>query len=293
MKIIVVTTETGPIFVNADHILRLTPVDCGLELDMVDSQVFEIKETLEAITRQIDQITEADRSALVKAIAPLEALPPQPKPVAEGDAISREAISNLVSAWLLLAPFIPFSEDGAVPLKGFMEALAALPALPCAQPEAVDMVTAEDVVPGIEWGVRSSHWNKTASLSSNHDIYLEFCDGPDYLITKDQCVDLLNGALRRAETITFPEGHRRNPKPKERTYEKFDEFVAANRTLLSGWADDELINWYKDAPVAHKVATAETFAQLPREVKIVLCANTAALNDCKFAIERERKEGGE
>lgn len=120
---------------------------------------------------------------------------------AEGDAISRSA---------LIADFENHGYCLAIRL------IEKAPSLPVSALDG-DVDRAEDVVPGIEWGVRSSHWNKTASLSSNDGIYLEFCDGPDYLITKDQCVDLLNGALRRGETINWPEGHPRNPKPKEPT----------------------------------------------------------------------------
>lgn len=199
---------------------------------------------------------------------------PQPEPVAVGDAISREAAIETLMKWV--------QWPGQGTLEGLRAMLDAIPSIPCAQPEAgVDVVTVDDVVEGI------SYFGIDFEKSAADELIRAFYDWP-----KQAIADLLNGALRRGETVTWPEGHRRNPTPKKNGYEKFAEFTVMNHAVFSGWADDELISWYEAAPAAHKVASAETFAQLPREVKVILCSNTAALNDCKPTIERERKRGG-
>ena len=136
------------------------------------------------------------------------ALPlPQPEPLAEGDAISRK--------WLLDRTHDTSFIWGRSDARRLVE---EAPAIPCAQPEAgVDCATVEDVVEGIEWmaGIERLHVG-SASKSAGATVW-NSGDRDCLILSLESVADLLNGALRRGGTVTWPEGHRRNPKPKEPT----------------------------------------------------------------------------
>ena len=169
----------------------------------------------------------------------MNTLPPQPEPVADGDAISRSAVIDIAKRF------------GYVTIPEMIKAISDLPSIPCAQPEAADVVTAEDVVEGMEWfdGTSSYKIDKVHPWGS--------VDLDEWVLNIKAVAAMLNVA----ESIGWPEGHRRNPKPKQ-------------PTLL-----EELLQAYEGLHSAMAVATGGMPLTNPLIRKV------------KAAIERERKEG--
>lgn len=168
---------------------------------------------------------------------------PQPEPAVEGDAISRAvAIAELESIEELKTTQFPTYR---ICMKG--DVFRLLRNLPCAQPEAgVDCVTAEDVVEGIVvYGVTVYDIKQSDAV--------QFGRGGPTLPKK--AVAAMIDTLDDRDT-EWPEGHRRNPTPKEPTLlERTESFI-------------------KDYEGDHS----------HRHLHGLLC-------ELKAAIERERKEG--
>jgi hypothetical protein len=173
-----------------------------------------------------------------------------------GDAISRSRAISLVVAGTPDGLRLADVHCNAEAVVRLLQEIPALPIAPCAQPEAVDSVTAEDVVEGIEWFDGKMH----------HDIQQISVSGEVLIGTgtfmrhfsKKAVVAMLNVA----DEITFPEGHPRNPKPKTPKEPTLLEVV---ESILEDLADDDTPVW-------------------------VTLEQERAL---RAAIERERKEAGE
>lgn len=141
----------------------------------------------------------------------IEAAPTATLQPADGDAISREtAIAAIRRDQMCYSLEVNADRQAEQDIR-MLENLPALPSLPVATPaQDVDRVTAEDVVEGIEW----------------------FDGGQKHLLgAVDACaVCVGNSSFKRwfskkavaamlnvAESVSYPEGHPRNPKPKQPT----------------------------------------------------------------------------
>lgn len=192
-------------------------------------------------------------------------LPTQPEPVADGDAISREALLKQFNLGTLRRGKWEGSAD-------VIEAIRNAPALPSAQPEAADVVTVEDVVEGIRFEDKPGFLYEIGEVL-DHKITTIYGTRPTDSANADwkrdendklaMHIDMAVAMLNVAESISWPEGHRRNPKPKD-------------PTLL-----EELLQAYEELHVAMAVATGGIPLATPLIRKV------------KAAIERERKDAGE
>jgi len=129
----------------------------------------------------------------------------------DGDAISREAAIAAIRRDQMCYSLEVNADRQAEQDIRMLENLPALPSLPVATPaQDVDRVTAEDVVEGIEWfDGGQKHLlgavDACAACVGNSSFKRWF--------SKKAVAAMLNAA----ESVTWPEGHPRNPKPKQPT----------------------------------------------------------------------------
>lgn len=138
---------------------------------------------------------------------------------AEGDAISREAVLELFPDREYRSP----SEDI------WRHKVLNLPSIPATPAPDVDVVTVEEIVEGIEFPdcVRVIKVNGSVAL-------IGLNESSSFYLSKEAVADLLTGALRRDESVTYPEGHKRSTtKPKQPTWlEALDAFIERHHPSL-------------------------------------------------------------
>ena len=134
----------------------------------------------------------------------------------DGDAISRAAVLERIRT---ISSYMPPLGEKAVKRDALANEIKNLPALPVTAP---DVVTAEDVVEGIEWRLDEFEYKCFWStdrwmLASKHSTH-------QVAIDKQSVAAMLNVA----ESVMWPEGHPRNPtKPKPPTLLEAAEMVLA------------------------------------------------------------------
>lgn len=152
-----------------------------------------------------DVLSPGERSMANTVIRWIKAAPtlPQPEPVAgaaDGDAVSREAVIDIAKRF------------GYVTIPEMIKAIGDLPSIPATP--ALDVVTVEDVVVGIEWMDRekSERHRIVRSAGDWADVaYGGFLAGDgEHTFSKKAVAAMLNVA----ETIGWPDSHRRSPKHK-------------------------------------------------------------------------------
>lgn len=190
---------------------------------------YMVVETVERLCRNAPTLKSREEQALDRGIeswakATGNTIPPQPEAVAVGDAISRSRLLLLSGSASTLAA-----------LKAMIEREPALPSIPATP--ALDVVTVEDVVVGIEWMDRekSERHRIVRSAGDWADVaYGGFLAGDgEHTFSKKAVAAMLSVA----ESISWPDGHPRNQTPKEPT------FLEAAKSILEDLADDANPVW--------------------------------------------------
>lgn len=131
---------------------------------------------------------------------------------ADGDAISREAAIAAIRRDQMCYSLEVNADRQAEQDIRMLENLPCIPSLPVATPaQDVDRVTAEDVVEGMEFRIGDGV-TRVQKLGVGWSMLRE--DGEELICLPDAMVAAM---LNAAESVTWPEGHPRNPKPKQPT----------------------------------------------------------------------------